>query len=499
MSDQAIYVITMLIGYMGVIVFIGYKSSHVASKTLEDFHMGGREFKSFVLFSAVFGANISAVTLIGVPGGAYHKGWIMWPYFATAWGWLTPLLFYTIGNRSWRLGKSLGYMTISDVIGGRWQSSGLAVIISLILIVFTVPYLMTGLIAGGRTLQILTEGAVPLWLGELIVALAVVFYVSVGGMRGAAWVNAFQTAIFLLGGIAIFVVIAWKLGGPVEATQKVVALEPELISRDKMSWKTFFSYGVIVGIGPAMFPQVFMRLLTGKDPRSLKQIMCMYPAVGLLIMFLMAMIGMWGVSVVPGLVGSESDNILPLLLTKLTPVWMMGILGAAAFSAMMSTMDSQLLCVTTMITRDLLHRTSLARLSEHNMVSISRLLVVILTVLSYVLAMFNPIGIMRIVEFAFAGFGCMLAPTLGALYWRRCTQYGVLASIIISEVVLIALTFGFIPKELAFGFLPGLIAIALGVISLVFVSYVTSSQEEHESTKVYFELFNGQKLDSAPA
>ena len=127
MSEQTIIVLSMLVAYMGIIFFIGFQSSRVSKATMEDFHMGGREFKAFILFSAVFGANISAVTLIGVPGGAYHLGWIMWPYFVTAWAWLTPLLFYTVGSRSWVLGQRLGHMTIADVIGGRGQSAGLAV------------------------------------------------------------------------------------------------------------------------------------------------------------------------------------------------------------------------------------------------------------------------------------------------------------------------------------------------------------------------------------
>jgi SSS family solute:Na+ symporter len=490
-TDQTITVLLMLAAYMGVIVYIGYRSSRVAKATMEDFHMGGREFKSFVLFSAVFGANISAVTLIGVPGGSYHMGWIMWPYFVTAWGWLTPLLFYTVGSRSWKLGQRLGHMTIADVIGGRWQSSGLSVLISCILIIFTIPYLMTGLLAGGRTLQVLTDGFIPLWGGELVVAVAVVIYVSLGGMRGAAWVNTFQTTIFLLGGIAIFFVIASVLGGPVEATRKVVQNFPELITRENMPWKQFFSYGVIVGLSPVLFPQVFMRLLTGRNPKSLKQIMTFYPVAAFLIMFLMAMVGMWGAAAIPGLQGSESDNILPLLLTTYTPVWMMGILGAAAFSAMMSTMDSQLLCVTTMVTRDFLYRTKLRDLPEIKLVRISRVLVIVLTVLSYVLALLNPVGIIKIVEFAFAGFACMLAPMLGALYWQRCTKQAAFASIVVAEIFLVSLTFGFLPPSLTFGFLPGLPAMAIGLMLLVVVSYLTPSEKGVGGTKTYFDVFDG--------
>ncbi len=169
----------------------------------------------------------------------------------------------------------------------------------------------------------------------------------------------------------------------------------------------------------------------------------------------------------------------------------MGILGAAAFSAMMSTMDSQLLCVTTMITRDFLSRTKLHGASETSLVRISRLLVILLTIFSFVLALFNPVGIIKIVEFAFAGFACMLAPMLGALYWKRCTKQAAFLSIVISESILIALTFGLLPKALTFGFLPGLPAMAVGLILIILVSYLTPSAEEEESTASYSNLFEG--------
>ncbi len=489
MSTQVLVVLSILAAYMAVIIGIGLYSARFSRATMEDFHMGGRNFKTFVLFSAVFGANISAVTLAGVPGGAYHVGWILWPYFATSWAWLTPLLFYTVGSRSWLLGQKFGYMTVAEVVGGRWKSPLLAIVISLMLIVYTVPYLMTGLLGAGRTLEALTEGYVTLTVSMLVVAAAVLTYLLLGGMRGAAWVNTFQTAVFLIGGVAIFIVIATVLGGPAEATRRVLEDYPELISRSKMPWRQFFSYGVIVGLSPIVFPQLFMRLLTGRDPKTLKWIMCIYPVPAFLIMFLMATVGMWGRTVVPDLQGAESDAILPMLLIQLTPIWMMGILGAAAFAAMMSTMDSQLLSVTTMIARYFLSRTRLREAAEATMVRISRALVLLLTILALTLGYFNPLGIITIIEFALAGFACLLAPTVAALYWKRCTCQAAIWSIAASQVCLWGLESGLLPESWKFGFLSGLPALVLSVVVLVGVTYLTAPPQD-EGTREYFAIFD---------
>lgn len=492
MTQQVAVVLAMLAAYMAVIISIGVYSSRFSRGTMEDYHMGSRSFKSFVLFSAVFGANISAVTLAGAPGAAYHVGWIIWPYFATSWAWCTPLLFYTVGSRAWLLGQKFGYMTVSEVVGNRWKSPTLAVILSLTLITYTVPYLMTGLLGAGRTLEALTDGYVSLNWSMILVAASVLTYLLLGGMRGAAWVNTFQTTVFMIGSIAIFVVIANALGGPVEATRRVLEESPELISRGKMSMRQFFSYGIIVAFAPILFPQLFMRLLTGRDPKTLKRIMCFYPIPALLMMFLMATLGMWGSSAIGGLKGAESDAILPLLLTEYTSIWMMGILGAAAFAAMMSTMDSQLLSVTTMITRDFFSRSRLSQASDATMVRISRILVFVLAILALILAVFSPAGIMTIIEFALGGFACLLAPVIGALYWRRCTSQAAIWSVIMSQICLIGLETGLLPEVLKFGFLSGLPAIVVSIVVLVVVTYLTAPPQD-EGTRAYFELFSRAK------
>ncbi|KJS00790.1 MAG: hypothetical protein VR68_06905 [Peptococcaceae bacterium BRH_c4a] len=484
MDRDVFAVITMMVIYTLFIVAIGLWSTKYSKKTLEDYAMASREFKALVLFGSVFGANISAVTLIGIPGGAYHRGWIMWPYFVTAWAWLTPLLFYALGSRAWVIAQKFGYMTISEMIGGRWKSKPLAYITSVILLIYTIPYLMIGLQGGAITLEVLTKGAIPYWMGALIVTVVVVYYLLVGGMRGAAWVNTFQTAVFLVGGIAIFLIVAFVLGGPAESTKAVAEKYPELLTREKMPWQVFFSYGFIVSSAAAMFPQVFMRLLTGKSPKSLKQMALLYPVGGLLIFFAMAYVGMWGKPIFPNLVGAQSDGILPMLLAQFTSPWITGLLGAAVFAALMSTMDSQLMAAVTIIVKDFL--VGKKNMSDEKTVIIARWLVLALAAISYGLALGKFAGIIKIIEFAFAGFALLWVPMVGALYWQRCTLPAAIISMIVSQAVLISLTLGWLPKSLNFGMLPGVPAMLLGFVLLVAISYLTPAPSE--DSKEYFRV-----------
>lgn len=195
MPAKVAWVIGTLVIYLAAILLIGLWSTRYAKQTLEDYAMASRSLGFWVLFSTVFAANISAVTLIGVPGAAYHNGWIMWSYFVTAWGWSTPWFFWLLSNRSWILGQRFGYMTQAEIIANRWDSPALGYLFSLCLLFYSVPYLMTGIQGGGAALAGLTNNVIPYWAGGLIVAVIVAAYLVVGGMRGAAWVNTLQAAI----------------------------------------------------------------------------------------------------------------------------------------------------------------------------------------------------------------------------------------------------------------------------------------------------------------
>lgn len=140
MSNDVITILTIMAVYLLIILGLGLYSFRFSRPTMEDYHMAGREFNTFILFCAVFGTNISAVALIGGPGKAYHLGWGVWAYFVTAWGWLTPVLFYVIGNRAWKVSSRFFLITQSDLFLKRFSHKCLSRLTSCVLIFYTVIY-----------------------------------------------------------------------------------------------------------------------------------------------------------------------------------------------------------------------------------------------------------------------------------------------------------------------------------------------------------------------
>jgi SSS family solute:Na+ symporter len=123
------------------------------------------------------------------------------------------------------------------------------------------------------------------------------------------------------------------------------------------------------------------------------------------------------------------DDVLLLLLRQHAPFWLAGLLGAGIMAAVMAS-DSQILALSTMFTEDVFtHYGHKRRYGEAAQVHTGRAFVVILTVVAYVIALRAPEGIFELaIQYAFSGFAALSPLLIAALFWRRSTKWGALAS-----------------------------------------------------------------------
>jgi SSS family solute:Na+ symporter len=167
-------------------------------------------------------------------------------------------------------------------------------------------------------------------------------YVFFGGMRGVAWVNAFQTTMFLLfGGIAFFL-IAKNLGGFDKIIAEMMAnpAQAPLLTRQRISPEEFFSY-TFIPLSAIMFPHMAIMCMTAKSVLSFKKTVVWYPVCILLIWLPSVFLGVVAAHQFPGLRTGESDDVLLRMLSENTHVILAGVLGAAIMACVMAT-DSQI-------------------------------------------------------------------------------------------------------------------------------------------------------------
>ena len=204
-----VFIYLAIVLYIGIFAFRRAKGSEKA----EDYFLASRSLGPFVFLFSLFGTNMTAFAILGSSGHAFSNGIVTFGLMASSSGLVIPLTIFLIGTRVWALGKKYGFMTPVQMFRDRWECGHIGTVIFVVQAVLLVPYIIIGIMGGGTTLNAISGGLVPYWFGGAIVALVVMGYVFFGGMRGTAWVNTFQTILFLTFGAIAIVVIGVGMGG----------------------------------------------------------------------------------------------------------------------------------------------------------------------------------------------------------------------------------------------------------------------------------------------
>lgn len=408
--------------YLALVLAVGLFGHRLFRGTGEDFFLASRTIGPFVLLMTLFGTHMTAFSLLGASGEAYHRGIGVFSLMASSSALIAPAVFLLIGTRLWALGKKHGFVTQVEFFRERWGSYRLSMVLFLLLALFLIPYLLVGVMGGGLTFEQVTQGQVPRWLGSLLICGVVSIYVTAGGVRSTAWANTLQTMVFMGLGALTFVVIVRSLGGLESAMR---AVDPELrMHGERIPAAKLFSY-TLIPLSVGMFPHIFMHWLTARSEKTFRLPVIAYPLCIAVVWLPSVLVGVMGTAVLPGLAGPAANSILLQMITELAPEVLVGLLGAGVFAAVMSSLDSQILALSTLFTRDVARRTRLGQtMSEGQQVAIGRLFVLLILGSVYLVSLVADRSIFKLGVWSFTGFAALFPLVVAALYWRRSTARG---------------------------------------------------------------------------
>ena len=422
-----VVVVSIYLVIIGVIGSVAFRKSQANT---EDFFLANRAVGSMVFFLSIFATNMTAFAILGSSGQAYRQGIGIYGLMASSSGFVIPLTIFFIGTRLWAIGKRFGHQTQVGFFRDRWECSAIGTVIFTLSVVMLVPYMIISIMGGGRVLTDISGGRVTYALGCAVVALVVTANVFFGGMRGTVWVNIFQTLLFLLFGAVAVAVISHSLPDSFADYIQKIATNPKtryLVTRERMPERYFWSY-TLIPLSSIMFPHMAIMCFAARKVTAFKRTVVLYPLAILAIWLPCVFLGVLGSQIEPGL--KNPDGVLLHMLTDHAPVWLAGILGAGIISAVMGSDMHQVLAVSTMFTKDVFaHYGGKTKYGERGSVSFARGFIVVVTLIAYVIALITPASIFELaVRFAFSGFAAMAPVMIAALFWKRSTKYGALAS-----------------------------------------------------------------------
>ena len=470
MTQDNLIIYLVIAAYLLATLGVGIVGYRQQNNTPEDYFLANRTISPIVLFFTLMATNFSAFTFLGFSGAGNRIGISYYAMigFGTA---LVALSFYVIGYKVWLIGKEKGLITPSELIEDRLGSKTLKLLFLVVMVIFTLPYLTLQPIAAGYLLENLTDGEISYFTGATFLTLVIVLYVFMGGMRSVVITDVLQGILMFVLLLVAMLTIAHSLGGFAEANRTVYELKPELFSREgvgnfftKPKW---FSYMLLWTLSAPMFPQIFMRFYLPKTPNSLKVSSVLYPLVTTIMFICPVLIGIWGHIPFPDLAGKASDRVLPMMLAEYTPIWVASFVMVGALAAFMSTLDSQLLALSSMLTRDIYisYFRPNASLSEQTIVG--RTLIVILAIIGLIIAYNPPDTIAAIATQAFTGLAVLFPTVIAALYGRNISALSCIMSIVVGEIAVLGFQFGLIPNALTFGFLPVVPIVALSSLIII--------------------------------
>ncbi len=441
--------LAILIAYAIGVVLIGWLARTKTALGPEGYFLAGRGLAPVIFLATMAATNFSAFTVFGASGAGYRDGYSFYPIVGFGTGFMA-LTFWILGRKIHRSGLASGALTPPDLVRRTYRSTGLSALFAAVMVVYTLPYIALQPMAAGYALKALLGW--DYFTGAALVTALIVAYTLRGGLRAVAWTDAFQGAL-MLGLLSLaLVLIAARAGGLSEAGAKVFQAHPELFSRPGgrgfHSPAIWFSFIFLWFFCDPMFPQLFQRFMAAKNERAIKATMLAYPLVCSLVFILPVTIGVLGRLSHPGLKGKAADQILPLLAADLPGEVLGSLVVACGLAALMSTLDSQLLTLSSIFSQDLY---PLAKGKRPRSAWPGRVFVILLAAAGLGLAYDPPDTILNIARQTFTGLAVLFPSVFFGLSENWRSTKGAWASILFGQAMVILYFFKLLPT---FGFLP---------------------------------------------
>lgn len=444
--------------YLGLLLFLGLFASRLFSGSKSDYMLASHSIGPFLLLMSLFGTTMTAFALVGSTGESFKAGVGVYGLLASSSGIIHSLCFFLLGIPLWRLGRKHGYTTQIQFFRDRLGSDKIGILLFPILVGLVIPYLLIGVISGGAVVSGVTagtfepdagfyaaaNGGVAKWLAALVICGVVLVYVFFGGMRGTAWANAFQTSVFMVLGLVTFIVIARKLGAAAGLDESAGLLDclraaSESIPKDHLNrsehfGKLQFATYLFIPLSVGMFPHLFQHWLTAKSDQSFKLPVVVHPVFIMIVWVPCVLIGSWAAGslvTAPPPVQANANLVLPFLVGKFAGPVLGGFLTAGILAAIMSSLDSQFLCLGTMFTEDIaVHYGGEGRFSDGQVVKLARWFIIGIVALTYGCSLLEPRAVFTLGVWCFSGFAALFPLPFLALYWRGLSKIGAYAGVL---------------------------------------------------------------------
>jgi SSS family solute:Na+ symporter len=485
MDPKVVWLFIFVGLYWAYCIFWGIKGA-LSARTASDYFIAGRKISLWVFVLAATATSFSGWTFMGHPGLLYRDGFQY--AYASFYAITIPFTGVIFLKRQWMLGKRFGFVTPGEMLSYYFKSDAIRLLVVLVALVFSIPYLGLQLRASGFLFNVLTDGMLDVEVGMWLLSIVVIIYVASGGLRAVAYVDTLQAILLAFGIVAIGIIAVTYVGGWDRLNDGIATLAQYDSKRTPDGYSHYIAIpGVIqfVSNGPSatggawtgimvltyMFalmgiqsaPAFSMWSFSNHSPKPFapQQVWASSFGIGIILMVFTAMQGLGGhflgadlafMQAHPGAVndvlgsaltidGVRTDlmqtpgkqgMLVPALIYLLgtTAPWFVGLLSVCALAAMQSTGAAYMSTAGGMLTRDVLKRYILPNASHTQQKFWGRVGVVLIVLAALMVATHATDALVLLGGLAVA-YGFQMWPSLLAVcYWPFLTRQGVVLGLI---------------------------------------------------------------------
>mgnify|MGYP004505003291 FL=1 len=442
-----IWIILSFVVYMVGMLLIGITSAK-KNKNADDYFLGGRNLGGWVAALSAQASDMSGWLLMGLPGCIYafgaNQAWIAIGLFlGTVFNWLLVsgrLRRYTI--------KAGNAMTIPEYLSNRFHDNKniLKTISAIVIVVFFLVYTASAFAAGGKLFSSVMK--IDYHVALTIGAIVILAYTFLGGFIAVCNTDFVQGTLMLIGILTVPIVAVMLMG-----TGHII---PNLIDSgltvDAKDFLNIFSENgkpispisiasqLAWGLGYCGMPHILVRFMAVRDDKELaksRKIAIVWVLLSLAVACIIGVIGR--AYLYPTVLGTEHSEYENVFIEMIKKVFLVdtklpligGLILCGVLAAIMSTADSQLLVSSSSVANDLIAGVFFKKMSEKSIMIASRITVIAIAIIAYIIAWNPDSSIMALVSDAWAGLGSAFGPTIFmSLYWKRINMPGAAAGMI---------------------------------------------------------------------
>lgn len=461
--------------YLLSLIAVGwYAKQRQQANTLNDFYLAGSGFGFTVLFLTLFATQYSGNTFFAFTGATYRLGyaWMVSLHFMTT----VVIAYLSFAPKLHQLARERHYLTPADYIQDRYRNRALTLLVTFVMIVVLCNFLLAQLMAMGRAMQGLAHdsGGTAYAAGVIVLALIMVIYGTLGGLRAVAWTDAIQGGILAVGFVLLMGLLLERFGPLGDATRLILAADQangtrKALPPDLAQCRQWLSYILTVGFGICLYPQAIQRIYAARTARVLRRSLAVMAFMPLPTMIIAMTAGIMALAYLPGLEGAAADQIFGRVLREIQAHSTLGyglvvVTLAAVLAAMMSTADSALLSTSSMLTKDICATHLMPDASQAALTRIGKIfswtLIVILIVLALVLR--EKSSLVQLMDRKLDLLIQLVPAFIVGIRWPGLRGTAVLGGLAVGVVTALVLAFGdfsFTEGGKVYGFHPGLVAL----------------------------------------